>query len=183
MNSYSIPGSASWISFWWINQGTIAWMPCHTGAASRDGGVMAFPFIEENAASRERLEALAKRLTDEQLVLSTPFGWSVGALFAHMAWWDQRVLVLLRRWKVSGVDESPVDTQAINDALNPLCHAMDPRSAIQVCLSSAQETDAELENTSPDLIAQIQASPNHFRFNRALHRDDHIGHIESLIRG
>ena len=74
-----------------------------------------------------------------------------------------------------------MDSQAINDALKSLCHALDPRTAIQFCLSSAQETDAELESTSPDLVAQIQASPNYFRLNWALHRNDHISDIESLI--
>lgn len=144
---------------------------------------MTLPFIEENAVSRRRLEELANRLSDEDFALSTPYGWTVAALFAHMAWWDQRVLVLLRRWKEDGVDESPVDSQAINEALKPLCHAMDPRTAIQLCLSSAQETDAELESMSPALIAQIEASPNHFRFNRSLHRNDHISDIELLVRG
>lgn len=144
---------------------------------------MTFPFIEENITSRRKLEALANHLSDEDLALSTPYGWSVAALFAHMAWWDQRVLMLLRRWKENGVDESPVDSQAINDALKPLCHAINPRMAIKLCLSSSSETDAELEIISPELVAQIEASPNHFRFNRALHRNDHINDIESLIRG
>jgi len=144
---------------------------------------MTFPFIEENAASRRRLEALANRLTDEDFALTTSYGWSVAALFAHMVWWDQRVLVLLRRWKEHGVDESPVDSEAINDALKSLCHAMDPRTAIKLCLSSADETDAEVETISPGLLEQIQASPNHFRLNRALHRNAHINDIESLIRG
>jgi hypothetical protein len=143
---------------------------------------MAFPFIEENAASRDRLEALANRLSDEDLALTTSYGWSVASLFAHMTWWDQRVLVLLRRWKEHGVDESLVDSQLINDALKPLCHAIEPRTAIRLCLASAAETDAEVAATSPELMAQIEASPNHFRFNRALHRNSHIDDIESLIR-
>ena len=142
---------------------------------------MILSFIEENARSRQKLEALANHLSDEDLNLSTTYGWSVAALFAHMAWWDQRVLTLLRRWKENGLDESPVDSWAINDALKPLCHALDPRRAVQLCLSSAAETDAELEAISPDLVAQIEASPNHFRFNRALHRNDHINDIELLI--
>jgi hypothetical protein len=143
---------------------------------------MTFPFIEENALSRRRLEALANRLTDEDLALVTTYGWSVASLFAHMAWWDQRALVLLRRWQEHGVDESPIDSQLVNDALKPLCRAMDPRTAIRLCLASAAETDAELAAVSPELVAQIEASPNHFRFNRALHRNDHIDDIESLIR-
>ena len=62
---------------------------------------------EENTASRQKLAALAGRLSDADLALVTTYGWSVAALFAHMTWWDQRVLVLLRRWKKHGLDESP----------------------------------------------------------------------------
>jgi hypothetical protein len=142
---------------------------------------MTSPFTEENTMSRQKLATLAKRLGDEDLALMTPYGWSVAALFAQ-TWWDQRVLVLLRRWKENGIDDSPVDSQLINDALKPLCHALEPRTAVRLCLSTAEETDAEIEAISPELVAQIQASPTHFRFNRALHRNDHINDIEQLIQ-
>jgi hypothetical protein len=98
-----------------------------------------------------------------------------------MAWWDQRVMVLLRRWKEGGVDEAPVDSHMINEALKPLCHALDPRKAVALCLASAEETDAEVASTSGELIAEIEASPNFFRLNRSLHRNGHIDDIESML--
>ncbi len=144
---------------------------------------MAFPFSKENAASRLRLQALVDRLSDEDLTLSTPYGWTVGALMAHLAWWDLRVLVLLQRWKEKGVDESPVDSQAVNDALRPLCHAIDPQKAIELCLSSAEAVDAELETISSDLIMQVEATTStQLRFNRALHRNGHLDDIDALLR-
>jgi hypothetical protein len=144
---------------------------------------MAFPFVSDNDESRRKLGGLAAGLTSEDLSLVTSYGWSVAALFAHMAWWDQRVSVLLHRWQERGVDESPVDSEMINEALKPLCHAMDPQAAVRLCLSSAERTDAALAALSPDLFARIQASSNHFRFNRALHRNDHINDIQTLVRG
>jgi hypothetical protein len=143
---------------------------------------MMFPFLEENAVSRRRLETFIGRLSDEDLTRSNPYGWTVAALLAHLAFWDQRILVLLHRWKAKGVDESPVDPDMINDALRPLCLALDPHTAIELCLSSAAAVDAELETMTADLIEQIEASPTHFRFNRALHRNDHLNEIESLLR-
>lgn len=140
------------------------------------------PFDEENTVSRQKLAALAGRLTEEELALTTAYGWSVAALFAHITWWDQRVLVLLRRWKEHGLDESPTDSQMINDSLKPLCQALDPRTAVSLFLASAEETDAEIASTSAELIEQIEAGPTHFRFNRALHRYDHVNDIETLIR-
>ena len=88
------------------------------------------PFDDENNHSRSELTALAARLYDEDLTLTTDFGWTVAALFAHMAWWDERVRVLLQRWKAQGLDDSTVDSQMINDSLKPLCHAMKPRAAV-----------------------------------------------------
>jgi uncharacterized damage-inducible protein DinB len=140
---------------------------------------MTFSFADENTASRRRLESLIRRLSDADLARPTSDGWTVAALLAHLAFWDQRVLALLRRWKAKGVDESPVDPDAINDALKPLCLALAPRAAAELCLSSAEAVDAELETITAELIGQIQASPTHFRFNRALHRNDHLDEIES----
>ena len=143
---------------------------------------MTFPFVAENNSSRLRLERLANSLTDEELGQAVPSGWTVAALLAHIAFWDQRVVALLRRWKEQGLDESPVDSDAMNEAIKPLCLALNPRKAVALCLSSAAAADAELETVSPELLAQIQTNPTHFRFNRALHRNDHLDEIERLIR-
>jgi len=142
---------------------------------------MPSPFFEENTASRLKLKAMLSRLSDEDLARTAPSGWTVSALLAHMAFWDQRMLVLLRRWREKGVDESPVDADAMNDALKPLCLALNPRTAVEICLSSAEAVDAELEAMSPELYEEIKVGPTHFRANRALHRSDHLGEIERLL--
>jgi hypothetical protein len=91
------------------------------------------------------------------------------------------MLVLLRRWQQTGVDDSPVDPDMINDSLRPLCLALEPRVAAELCLASAKETDAALAAISPELFEAIQASPNHYRFNRSLHRNDHMDEIARLL--
>jgi hypothetical protein len=141
-----------------------------------------FPFVEENRVSTQQLETFVRRLSEDDLARSNPYGWTVAALLAHLAFWDQRVLVLLRRWKAAGVDESPVDPDMINDSLRPLCLALDPRTAVELCLSSAAAVDAELETITANLVEAIEASSNHFRFNRALHRNDHLNEIKNLLR-
>jgi hypothetical protein len=142
---------------------------------------MTFPFVQENNTSRQRLESFVRGLSDGDLARSNPDGWTVAALLAHLAFWDQRVLVLLRRWQEAGVDESPIDPDAMNGALQSLCLALEPRRAIELCLASAAAVDAELEGITADLVEQIETSPTFFRFNRALHRNDHLGEIESLL--
>jgi hypothetical protein len=142
---------------------------------------MPLPFVEENRKSRARLAELARRLSDEELARSNAHGWTVAALLAHLAWWDRRVLVLLERWKQSEVDASPIDADATNGALKALCLALEPRQAIELCLAAAEAVDAELETVTPELVEQVQAIPMQFRFNRALHRNDHLNEIERVL--
>jgi len=142
---------------------------------------MALAFTKENNASRMRLETLLGSLTDEELARSTSYGWTVSALLAHLAFWDNRVLALTRRWKDKGIDESPVDSEAMNEALKPLCLALEPRTAVQLCVSSARAVDAELETLTADFVQKIEASPTFIRFNRGLHRNDHLNDIEKIL--
>lgn len=142
---------------------------------------MTFPFVQENMTSRQRLEARLITLSAADLARSTSAGWTIAALLAHLAFWDQRALALLQRWKAVGVDESPVDADAMNEAIKPLCHALEAQKAVELCLAAAAAVDGELEGISAELVAQIQASPNHFRFSRALHRNDHLQEIEQMI--
>ena len=147
---------------------------------------MTFPYSEQNALSRRRLETLVRGLSDEDLACSTDYGWTVAALLAHLAFWDQRVLVILRRWKEEGFDPSPIDAAAVNDSLRVVCQALEPRTAIELCLSSAQAVDAELDTLPPDLVKQMEehaaATETQFRMNRSLHRDGHLNDIEALLK-
>ena len=146
---------------------------------------MTFPYSKENAESYQRLKSLAHRLTDTDLALSTEYGWTVAALLAHLAFWDQRVLVILRRWKEEGFDPSPIDSGAVNDSLKVICHALEPRRAVDLCLVSAEAVDAELETLSPELVKQIEehaeATETQFRMNRSLHRNGHLNDIDALL--
>ena len=96
-------------------------------------------FIEANDASRARLESFVHGLTDEELRRPTSYGGTVAGLLAHLAFWERRVTVLLRRWQAGGVDDSPVDPDMINDALAPILAALSPRVAAELCLVAAAE--------------------------------------------
>ncbi len=146
---------------------------------------MTFPYSKENAESYQRLKSLAQRLTDTDLALSTEYGWTVAALLAHLAFWDQRVLVILRRWQGDGFDPSPIDSGAVNDSLKVICHALEPRRAVDLCLVSAEGVDAELEKLSAEFVKQIEehieATETQFRMNRSLHRNGHLDDIDALL--
>jgi DinB family protein len=146
---------------------------------------MTFPYSKENAESYQRLKDLSHKLTDTDLALSTDYGWTVAALLAHLAFWDQRVLVILRRWKEAGLDPSPIDSAAVNDSLKVICHALEPRTALNLSLISAEAVDSELETLSADFVKQIEehaaATETQFRMNRSLHRTGHLNDIEALL--
>jgi hypothetical protein len=80
-----------------------------------------------------------RSLSDEDLARSTDYGWTV-----------------------AGLDESAIDSGAVNDALVP---------AALLAVSAAQKIEAHAEATSTQ-----------FRMNRSLHRESHLQDIEALLK-
>jgi hypothetical protein len=139
------------------------------------------PFVAENAQERERLRSLVRRLTDEELSLPLGNGWTVAVAFAHLAFWDQRSLILMRKWKKSGVALSPIDIDVTNDSLLSLWLALPPRIAANLAVSSAETIDRELEESSSDLIAEIEGLGEKNRLYRSIHRKLHLDHVVELL--
>jgi hypothetical protein len=140
------------------------------------------PFVAENAQERERLRSLVGRLTDDELSHSMEGGWTIAVALAHLAFWDQRSLVLMRKWKLTGIAPSPVDIEVLNDSLLPLCLAMPPRAAANLAVSSAEAIDRELEETPSELIAALESLGEKFRLYRSVHRRMHLDQIEEFLK-
>lgn len=147
---------------------------------------MTFPYAQQNDESRRRLETLVRRLSDADLARSTDYGWTVAALLAHLAFWDQRMIMISRRWRARGLDASPMDSEVVNDSLRVICQALEPRTAIELCLSSAEVADAELATLTSEEVKQFEehaaATDTQFRMNRSLHRNAHLNDIEALLK-
>jgi hypothetical protein len=140
------------------------------------------PFIKENAKERERLKSLVGRLNDEELGLEMEIGWTIAVAFAHLAFWDQRSLVLMRKWKSTEVAPSPIDMDVTNDSLLPLWLALAPRSAAELAVSEAEAIDRELEEAPPGLISSIEKLGQRFRLYRSDHRKLHLDEIEKFLK-
>jgi hypothetical protein len=140
------------------------------------------PFVAENAQERERLRSLVGRLTDDELSRLMEGGWTIAVALAHLAFWDQRSLVLMRRWKLTGIAPSPIDIDVINDSLLPLWLALPPRAAANLAVSSAEAIDRELEESPSELIAAIESLGEKFRLYRSVHRRMHLDQIEELLK-
>ena len=140
------------------------------------------PFVAENAKERERLSSLVERLTDEELCLPLGDDWTIAVALAHLSFWDQRSLFLVRKWKKSGVVEpSTIDIDVTNDSLLSTWLAIPPRVAANLAVASAEEIDRELEEASSDLITKIESLGEKFRLYRSIHRKLHIDQIIELL--
>lgn len=105
----------------------------------------------------------------------------MAAALAHLAFWDHRAAVLLRRWRADGVGPSPVDADAVNDALSPLLAAIPPHQAAHLALAAAEAVDREVESFPESWVDQVAASASSFRLRRATHREEHLDQIERAL--
>ena len=145
------------------------------------------PWIAQNTAQRERLRSLVARLSDADLEKSLPAGWTVAAVLGHLAFWDQRILVLVEQWERGGpaATPQPLDDAAvdwINDSAKALCLALTPRAAAQLAVAAADAVDRKLEALGEDLVGANQAAGSPVNFVRAHHRREHLDAIESARR-
>ena len=139
-------------------------------------------YIELNRTSRERMQALAGRLSDEQLLTKVGEHWTVGIVYAHIAWWDRRVMYVLDMTEKDGKLFIPEIDIFVNDLSLPLWAAVPPREAVRIAMETADTLDKRLEEYSPALLEEI------FDYNkrwviRALHRNEHLGEADVALMG
>jgi hypothetical protein len=141
------------------------------------------PFVQENARERARIKKLADSLSDTDLNLPLSAGWNIAVALVHLAFWDQRAVIVTQKWKKEGVKALPaIDTDNINDALVPISLAIPPRLAANLALAAADAIDTELEQASDVLIEAISALNEPTRLNRAKHRKLHIDEILTVLK-
>jgi hypothetical protein len=142
-------------------------------------------FLAENQAQRTRLQRLVSRLTDAELARPMPAGWSVGAVLGHLAFWDQRLLVLLDRCQATAAalpaPARDADVDWINDAAKPLLLAVSPRRAAELALAIAEAVDRKIEGLSDDFVARNVAAGTPLNLVRAHHRREHLDEIEQAL--
>ena len=137
-------------------------------------------YVAQNNAQRERLRTLVARLSDDALRRPLDAGWTVAGVLGHLAFWDQRTLVLLEAWE-RGSAPRPFnrhDVDWINDSAKALCLALAPRAAAELALSTAEAVDRKLEALTDDRLAANTAAGAPINVLRAEHRREHLDQIE-----
>lgn len=140
---------------------------------------------DRNTVSRERLRAIGEALSDDDLTKVIDDPWTVGALFAHMAFWDRFVL---ERWRLArergeqtpaSVDGGTMDR--LNDASLRQWLAMPARVSVADCLDAASEVDRFVGALDREVTAAVIDESRERLVDRSLHRADHIGTIEAAF--
>ena len=145
-------------------------------------------YVTENSAQRARLRALVDRLTDAELARPLDAGWTVAAVLAHVAFWDQRALTLIERWERDGRGSTPRpidgnDVDWINDSAKALCLALPPRAAARLAVATSEAVDRRVEGLSDELVAANAAAGLPINLLRAEHRREHLDEIEHALAG
>lgn len=130
-------------------------------------------FVEQNRASTERMRTMAARLSDEEMQTKVGEHWTVAIVFAHLAWWDRRVMYVLDMTEKDGKLFIPEIDIFVNDLSLPLWAVIPPREAARIGIETAETLDKRLEEYSPELLEEI------YNYNkrwviRGLHRGEHL---------
>ena len=142
-------------------------------------------FVSENDTERAHLRALVARLSDTDLARPLPAGWTVAAVLGHLAFWDQRILLLLDAWQGKGIAPPPhheADTDWINDAGKIFLLAMPPRQLADLAVSIAEAVDRRVATLSDELVTRNAAAGSPVSLRRSEHRREHLDEIESALR-
>ena len=137
--------------------------------------------IKDNARENAHLRQLVEGLLDEDLHLPMEAGWTVSAVLAHLAFWDQRAVTLIDKWKVEGVGPSATDTDVVNEATRPLCLAIPPRQAATLAITLADELDKLIAGLAHEMVEAIQVKGTTVKLRRADHRRTHLREIEKAL--
>ncbi|MGH7341474.1 MAG: maleylpyruvate isomerase N-terminal domain-containing protein, partial [Candidatus Rokuibacteriota bacterium] len=134
---------------------------------------------------RARLRAFVARVSDADLARPLPAGWTVAAVLGHLAFWDQRALLLVDAWEQKGIAPPPhhaADTDWINDAGKPFLLALPPRQLADLSVSIAEAVDRRVASLSDELVARNAAADQPVNLRRAEHRREHLDEIEAALR-
>jgi hypothetical protein len=138
-------------------------------------------FLELNNKSRERMQTLAERLSDDEMQSKVGEHWTIAIVYAHIAWWDRRVIYVLDMTDKNGKIFIPEIDIFVNNLSLPLWAAVPPREAVRIAMENAEAVDKRLEEYPENLLEEL------FNFNkrwviRALHRNDHLDEADAALK-
>lgn len=131
------------------------------------------------------MRRILERASDDDLRRDLDDEWTVGATFAHIAFWDR---VSRARWEAALRPEGPgfvsypqelIDW--VNAAALPQWRSLAPRAAVMDALSAAADVDALIERLPTATVEEALASGRARMLDRSVHRRDHLDRIERAL--
>jgi hypothetical protein len=138
-------------------------------------------YVEANRASLDRMRTFVDTVTDDDLRTGMPAGWTVSAVLGHLAFWDQRVQVVLDMVE-AGVKPPPYDEGSvdwINDTAKRFLLAMEPRALARLAVDIATQTDERVAQLSDELLEE--ATQTWFTQERWRDRTEHLDEIDQAL--
>jgi hypothetical protein len=144
-------------------------------------------FVSDNATELKRLKDLVARASDAELGHPLSAGWTVASVLLHLAFWDQRALVLVERWRKAGATALPApangaDVDWINDAAKPMFLALPARRAADLAVTIAEAVDQQIAALPDEFVTHNAAAGSPVNLLRAEHRHEHLAEIEAALR-
>jgi hypothetical protein len=138
-------------------------------------------YVQANRGSLDRLRSFVDGATDDDLRTPMPADWTVGAVLGHLAFWDQRVNVVLdmveQGIKPPPYDEGSVDW--INDTAKRFLLALEPRAIAQLAVEIATQTDERVAALPDELLEETTRL--WFTEQRWRDRTEHLDEIEQAL--
>ncbi len=140
-------------------------------------------YTQANSAERDHLKEVIARLSlsDYDRPAGGP-GWTIGGLLAHLAFWDNRALVLLAKWKKEGIGPSLIDTDLFNESMRPLCNAVPAAVIARMAVETTTAIDDAIDSLQPEFLARVERDGTPVRLNRGLHRNHHLAQVEKAVK-
>jgi hypothetical protein len=125
--------------------------------------------------------AIADRLSDDEMQTKVGEHWTISIVYAHIAWWDRRVMYVLDMSEKNGKIFIPEIDIFVNDLSLPLWAAVPAREAVRIAMENAEAVDKRLE-TYPEALLEEIHNYNKRWVIRALHRNEHLDEAESALK-
>jgi len=141
--------------------------------------------VFENQDAHRELSELIARIDGRSFKYQIGSSWTVASTLCHLAFWDRRVLSLLREWGTSGkVEALKLDSRSIdsiNQAVNAISLEVPGPAAAKLALENASVVDAHVSAIGDELAEKIVAAGFERFLRRSLHRREHLQKILEVL--
>jgi hypothetical protein len=138
-------------------------------------------FVAENKNERDRLLTLTSRLTNKELGVKLPNGWTLAMTLSHLAFWDLTQANRLKNWIEKGEAPTLIKGNSENDALAVLAAVIPPQETVKLVNESAEAIDRELEKLDKGKVENLMKMGFERMLRRSLHRKTHLDQIEKTL--